>query len=114
MIGIKTGEPEGLEQLSLSRLNHWLPGCETHPEVMPGTAQFHHEISDTRLPQPHPVFDDPTPLDTALHMLDASPAVVQHLIGPLLLPGQLLAPWLLGRHEALHLGQRERQEAESL
>ena len=38
---------------------------------MQGTAQFHHEIADTRLPQPHPVFDDPTPLDTAMHMLDA-------------------------------------------
>src|SRR2546429_2891596 len=33
-------------QLSLSRLNHWLPGGETHPEVVQGTAEFHHEITD--------------------------------------------------------------------
>src|SRR6266849_10436649 len=44
-------------QLSLSRLNHWLPGREAHPEVMQGTVDRHHQIADTRLPQPDPVFD---------------------------------------------------------
>src|SRR5262249_26311354 len=67
-------------ELSLSRLNHRLPGCETHPEVMQGTAEFHHEITDTRLPQADPVFDDTAPLDTAIHMLDPQPTVVQRLI----------------------------------
>jgi hypothetical protein len=43
--------------LSLSRLNHWLPGCETYPEVMQGTAEFHHEIADTLLPQAAAVFE---------------------------------------------------------
>ena len=38
------------ELLSLSRLNHWLPGREAHPEVMQGTAEFHHEITDALLP----------------------------------------------------------------
>jgi hypothetical protein len=47
---------KALEHLSLSRLNHWLPRCETHPEVVQGTAEFHHEITDALLPQPDPIF----------------------------------------------------------
>jgi hypothetical protein len=31
-------------QLSLSRLNHWLPRGQPHPEVVQGTAEFHHQI----------------------------------------------------------------------
>jgi hypothetical protein len=57
--------------LSLSRLNHRLPGYETHPEVVQGAAQFHHQIADTLLPQADAVFDDTTTLDTAVDMLDA-------------------------------------------
>ena len=34
-------------QLSLSRLNHWLPRGQTHPEGMQGTTKCHHEIADT-------------------------------------------------------------------
>src|SRR3954451_21778219 len=37
--------------LSLSRLNHWLPRGQANPEVMQGTADFHHAIPDTLLPQ---------------------------------------------------------------
>src|SRR5215813_4647905 len=44
--------------LSLSRLNHWLPRAQAHPEVMEGTAQFHHEITDALLPEADPVFDN--------------------------------------------------------
>jgi hypothetical protein len=41
---------EGWHHLSLSRLNHWLPRCEAHPEIVQGTTEFHHEIrSCTRL-----------------------------------------------------------------
>ena len=36
-------------QLSLSRLNHWLPRREAHPKVMERTAEFHHEIADALL-----------------------------------------------------------------
>jgi hypothetical protein len=43
--------------LSLSRLNHRLPRGQTDPEVMQGTAEFHHEIADAVLPQPDPVFE---------------------------------------------------------
>jgi hypothetical protein len=81
---------------------------------MQGTAQFHHEITDTLLPQPDPVFDDVTALDTAVHVLDPEPTLVQYLIGPLLLQRQFLAVWFLHRHEDLALWQRERQEAQIL
>jgi hypothetical protein len=72
-----------LDYLSLSRLNHRLPGCETHPEVMQGAADFHHQIADTRLPQADPVFDDAAALDTAVDMLDPQPTLVQRLINHL-------------------------------
>jgi hypothetical protein len=39
---------------------------------MLGTADFHHEIAAAVLPQPHPVFDDPTALDAAVDMLDSA------------------------------------------
>ena len=81
---------------------------------MQGTAEFHHEIADALLPQADPVFHDATALDTAVDMLDPQPAVVQRLVGPLLLQRQLLAAGFLGRHEDLHLGERERQEAQIL
>ena len=100
--------------LSLSRLNHWLPGRETHAEVMQGATEFHHEIADAFLPQADPVFHNTTALDAAVDMLDPEPAVVPRLIDPLLFPCQLLAPWLLGRHKNLHLRERERQKAEIL
>jgi hypothetical protein len=38
-------------QLSLSRLNHWLPRGQAEPEVMQGTAGFHYDITDALLPQ---------------------------------------------------------------
>ena len=53
---------------------------------MQGTADLHHEIADALFPQPHPVFDDATALDTAVDMLDPQPTLVQRLVGPLLLP----------------------------
>jgi len=100
--------------LSLSRLNHWLPRGETHPEVMQGTAEFPHEIPNALLPQPDPVFDDAAALDAAVDMLDPQPTVVQGLVGQLLLQRQLLAAGFLGRHEDRDLGQRKRQEAQIL
>ena len=36
--------------MSLSRLNHWLPRMQAHPEVVQGTTEFHHQIADARLP----------------------------------------------------------------
>jgi len=100
--------------LSLSRLNHRLPRGQTDPEVMQGTAEFHHEIADAVLPQPDAVLHDAAALDAAVDMLDPQPTVVQGLIGELLLQRQFLAAGFLGGHEDLHLGQRERQKAQIL
>ncbi len=81
----------GSLQLSLSRLNHWLPGREAHPEIMQGTTDFHHQIADALLPQADPVFDDATALDTTIDMFDPQPALGERVIRRLLLPRQLLA-----------------------
>jgi len=79
-----------------------------------GTTEFHHQIADALLPQADPVFDDAAALDAAVDMLDASPTVVQGLVGKFLLQRQFLAAWCLGRHEDLDLGQRTRQGAQIL
>jgi hypothetical protein len=81
---------------------------------MQGTAQFHHEITNARLPQPDPVFDDATTLHATVDMLDPQPTLVQGLVGPLLVQGEFLAAGFLRRHEDLHLRKRERQEAQIL
>src|SRR6266481_9552053 len=47
-------------------------------------------------------------------MLDPEPPLVERLVGPLLLQGQLRTAWLLRRHQDLYLGERERQEAQIL
>jgi len=100
--------------VSLSRLNHWLPRGQAHPEVGQGTAEFHHQIADTLLPQPDPIFHNATALHTAVDMLDPQAAMEQRLVRHVLLPRELLAAWLLGRHEDHHLRERERQEAQIL
>ena len=81
---------------------------------MQGTAEFHHQIADAFLPQADPVFHDATTLHTAVDMLNPQSAVVERLVGQLLLQGQLRTAWLLRRHEDLHLRERERQEAQIL
>jgi hypothetical protein len=101
-------------QLSLSRLNHRLPRAQAHPEVVEGAAEFHHEITDASLPQADAVFDNTAALDTTVHMLDPQPPLVEYLVGPLLLQGQLLTAWLLRRHQDLDLRECERQEAQIL
>src|SRR5213593_393800 len=85
--------------LSLSRLNHWLPRAQAHPEVMQGTADLHHHIADALLPEADPIFHNATALHTTVDMLDAEPTLMQGLVGEVLLQRQLPAAWLLGRHE---------------
>src|SRR3954449_12994646 len=63
--------------LSLSRLNHLLPRGQTNPKVMQRTADFHPPIADALLPQPKPVFDNATALDTAIDMLNPETALIQ-------------------------------------
>jgi hypothetical protein len=98
--------------LSLSRLNHGQPGVQAHPEIMQGTAELHHEIADALLPQADPVFHNATTLDAAVDMLDPQPPLVEHLVGQVLLQGELRTAGLLRRHEDLHLRERERQNAQ--
>ena len=64
-------------QLSLSRLNHWLPRAQAHPEIVEGTAQFHHQITDPLLPQTEAVFHDAAALHTAIDVLDPQPPLVE-------------------------------------
>ena len=33
--------------LSLSRLNHGQPGVQAHPEIVQGTTELHHQVTDT-------------------------------------------------------------------
>src|SRR5215510_3420967 len=71
--------------MSLSRLNHWLPRAQAHPEVMQGTAEFHHQITDPMLPQADPVLHDAAALDATVDMLNPQPTLVQNLVCQLLL-----------------------------
>src|SRR6266487_6654883 len=100
--------------MSLSRLNHRLPRGQAHPEVVEGAAEFHHEIPDASLPQADAVFDNAAALDTTVHMLDPQPPLVEHLVGQVLLQGELRTAGLLRRHEDCHLRERERQKAQIL
>src|SRR5262249_39674281 len=100
--------------VSLSRLNHGQPGVQAHPEIVQGTAELHHEIADALLPQADPVFHHATTLDAAVDMLDPPPPLVEHLVGQVLLQGELRTAGLLRRHEDRHLRERERQEAQIL
>ena len=54
---VTLGRSVSHHHLSLSRLNHWLPWGQTHPEVMQGTAEFHDQIADACLPQAEPIFE---------------------------------------------------------
>jgi hypothetical protein len=94
--------------MSLSRLNHWLPRSQAHPEVVEGTAEFHHEIPDAFFPQAEPIFHDAAAFDTPVDMLDPQPTLVQRLVHPVLRQRELRAAWLLGRHEDLHSRKCER------
>ena len=115
MVGRKPGvERDHSKGLSLFRLNHRLPWSETHPEIVQGAAEFHHQIADPLLPQAQPVFDDPAALDTAVDVLEAATAIMEGLVGPLLLQGEFLTAGFLRGHEDLHRRERERQEPEIL
>jgi hypothetical protein len=88
------------------RLNYRLPRGQTHPEVMQGTTEFHHQIADTLLPQADPIFHNAAALDAAVDMLDPEPPLMECLVGQGLLQGQLPTARLLHRHEDCHLGEQ--------
>src|SRR4051812_50105222 len=93
-------------ELSLSRLNHWLPRGQANPEVMQGTADFHYDIPDALLPQADPVFDDATALDAAVDMLDPQSAGGGRPIWSFLRPWTFPAPGVSCRHWGLPPGGR--------
>src|SRR5215470_5836815 len=66
----RIGRQNWAAQLYLSRLNHWLPRSQAYPEVVQGTTEFHHQITDALLPQADPVLHDTAALDTTGDMLD--------------------------------------------
>jgi hypothetical protein len=81
---------------------------------MQRTADFHNQIADARLPQAAGIVDDATALDTAVDMLDAHTPTREAPIRDLLGAGELPSMRLPGRHDDLHLVERERQEAQIL
>jgi hypothetical protein len=81
---------------------------------MQGTAEFHHQIMDTLLPQAHAVFHNATALDTAVDVLDSSSAIVQGMVRPLLLQRELLTMGFLRWHQDFYVGERKREEAQVL
>src|SRR2546428_13114372 len=97
--------------MSLSRLNHWLPRAQAHPEVMQGTADLHHHIADALLPEADAIFHHATALYATVDMLDPEPTLVQGLVGEGLLPLQLLAAGFLGRAQESHPGRSEATDA---
>jgi hypothetical protein len=82
--------------------------------VVHGPATCHHQSADALLPHAEPVCDEATARHTAVDMLDPQPAGGERLMRHVLLPRQLLAAWLLGRHADLDLGERARQAAQIL
>jgi hypothetical protein len=66
--------------MSLSRLSHWLPWGQAHPEVMQGTTEFHHQIAAAYLPEAASVFDAATAPDTTLDMVALQPTLVELLV----------------------------------
>jgi hypothetical protein len=81
---------------------------------MERTANFHDTIAHTRLSQAIGVVDDPAALDAAVDVLNAHAAARDAAIGRFLRAREVPASWLSGRHDDLHLVERERQEAQIL
>jgi len=81
---------------------------------MQRTADFHHAIADAGLPQAAGLVDDATALDATVDVLDAHAAARDAAIRRLLRTREVPASWLYGRHDDLHLVEREREEAQIL
>jgi hypothetical protein len=76
---------------------------------MQGTADFHRDITDALLPQAAL-----TTRQRLTLLLTGSIRSRREWVGLLLRQWQFRARWFLGRHEDLHLGKGEGQEAEIL
>ena len=110
----RQGGEDGILPFEFIPIQSLLARGEAHPDIVQGTAAFHHQIADARLPQANSVFDDAATLDTTVDMRNPQPTLFERLACPLLHQRELLTAWLPGRHEALDLRKREGQEAEIL
>jgi hypothetical protein len=78
------------------------------------SADFYHQIADTGLSEAAGVVDNATALDATVNVLDADATAGDTPIRGFLCAREGPAPRLLGRHDDLHLVERECQEAEVL
>jgi len=78
------------------------------------TADFHDPVADARLSEAAGVVDNTAAFDAAVDVLNADAATCNAAIGGFLAAGEGSAAGLAGRHEDLHLVERERQEAQIL
>ena len=81
---------------------------------MQAAADFHDTIVHARLSEAAGVVDDAAALDTAIDVFDAHAAARNAPVGRLLRLCEFPSSWLPGRHNDLHLGKRECQEAQIL
>jgi hypothetical protein len=81
---------------------------------MQSTADFHTQVTDTRLPETAGVVDDATALDAAVDVLDAHAPTGDASIRSFLRPRESPAPRLLRRHDDFNLVEHARQAAEIL
>jgi len=75
---------------------------------MQRTTDCHNEITDACLPEAADVVDDAAALDAAVDVLDAHTATRDAPIRGFLRAREGPAPWLLRRHDHLHVVERER------
>jgi hypothetical protein len=81
---------------------------------MQRTADFHDQITDTRLSEAIGVVDHAATLDTAVDVLDTHTSARDTPIHRFLRACKSMATWLSGRHDHLDLVKCERQEAQIL
>jgi hypothetical protein len=81
---------------------------------MQGVADLHNAIANACLPEAAGVVGDAATLDAAVDVLNTHVAACDASIRRFLHPGESPASRLPGRHEDLHLIERERQAAQIL
>ena len=81
---------------------------------MQRTADFHDQITDTRLSEAIGVVDHAATLDTAVDVLDTHTSAREAPIRGFLRARKPAATWLSGRHDHLDLVTRKCQEAQIL
>src|SRR3954464_13386046 len=110
-IATSAGKPSwcAFHQLSLSRLNHWLPRGQADPEVMQQIS-----ITTSRTPCFHRRIRSLTTRQRLTLLLTCSIRSRREWSAWLALCCARGSWWFLGRHEDLHLGKGEGQGAEIL